>query len=125
MAYLKSAGVSDPFYMKKYIDDTETGATVTTTGTTQAAGVALTGTMCAVTAAAGSGSVNLPSAKAGVFMFVRNVSASNALAVFSSNASTTDTINGTIGTTAYSLAATKGAVFFSPADGVWHVILSA
>jgi hypothetical protein len=123
MAYQKSAGVSDPFFVKKFIDDQEAGQVASTTGTTQAAAIAVTGTCCALTAAAAGGSVALPAAKQGMQLWIRNAHATNAMNVFGNNS--TDTINGTVGTTAYSLAATKAACFFSPADGVWHVMLGA
>jgi len=94
-------------------------------GGTQALGVALTASVNLITVCAtGGDSVCLPSALGGQEVFVGNAGAA-ACNVFSSNASTADTINGTIGTTAFSLGIGKNAVFFSPAAGIWRVILTA
>jgi hypothetical protein len=91
----------------------------------QASGVALTTAINHVgTVATAADSVCLPSAVGGQAITVINAGA-NALAVFSSNASTADTINGTAGTTAFSLAAGKVAEFVSYTAGAWRVLLSA
>jgi hypothetical protein len=94
-------------------------------GGLQPSALALTAAINRVTTVAtGGDSVALPAATGGQSISVINAGAS-ALAVFSSNASTGDTINGTAGTTAYSLASGKTAEFISPAAGAWHVIVSA
>lgn len=94
-------------------------------GGTQAAGVALTSAINLVTVCATAGdSVCVPPAVGGQAITVLNAGAAS-MNVFSSNASTADTINGTIGTTAFAVAAGKNAEFISPAAGVWRVILSA
>ena len=94
-------------------------------GGTQALGVALTSAINLITVCATNGdSVCLPPAVGGQDILVMNAGVANCN-VFSSNASTTDTINGTIGTTAFSLVAAKNAAFVSPASGIWRVILTA
>lgn len=103
---------------------TTTGITAHAGGT-QALGVALTSTINLITVCAtGGDSVCLPSAVGGQSIFVCNAGAA-ACNVFSSNASTADTINGTIGTTAFSLGIGKNAEFISPAAGIWRVLLTA
>lgn len=125
MAFSKYLGVNAPFFLEQWIGASESAQTVTTTGTTQAAGIVLAATMVQATPAAGSGSVNLPPAKAGVWLLVRNLGGVNALAIFASLLAASDTINGTIGTTALSVAAGKNVLMFCPADGTWFSLLGA
>jgi hypothetical protein len=107
------------------------GGFSTTTGITahagggQASGVALTAAINHVgTVASAADSVCLPSAVGGQAITVMNAGG-NALAVFSSNSSTADTINGTAGTTAFSVPTGKTAEFISYQAGAWRTILSA
>ena len=93
-------------------------------GGSQPSAVPLTAAMNRITVVGTAGdSVALPSAIGGQAITVINASATS-LIVFSSNASTADTINGTAGTTAYALAGGKTADFMS-FPGAWHAILSA
>jgi hypothetical protein len=94
-------------------------------GGAQPSAVALTTAINNVTVVGTAGdSVALPSATGDQVIFVVNSSATS-MNVFSSNASTTDTINGTVGTTAYAIAAGKAVAFISPGTGVWRALLSA
>ena len=91
----------------------------------QAGSLALTAAINRITTVATAGdSVSLPSAIGGQAITVINAGAAS-MSVFSSNASTGDTINGTAGTTGYAIAAGKTAEFISPAAGAWHALLSA
>lgn len=92
---------------------------------TQAAGTPLTAVLNEVLTVAGANdSVNLPLALAGKVVFVANPSAAT-LDVYSSLDSPTDEINGTVGTTAYSIATLLHVIFFCPRDGHWYAVLSA
>ena len=71
------------------------------------------------TVASASDSVKLPAAKKGMIVMVLNGTATNAN-LYGFNA--TDTINGTLGSTAFTLTANKAALFFCPADGFWGSI---
>ena len=103
---------------------TTTGITAHAGGT-QALGVALVSAINLITVCAtGGDSVCLPPAVGGQDILVMNSGAASCN-VFSSNASTADTINGTIGTTAFALGIGKNAAFVSPAAGIWRVILTA
>lgn len=90
----------------------------------QALGVPMTACLNRVTVVGSAGdSVVLPSAVGGQAITVINASATS-MNVFASNATPTDSINGTVGTSAYAIAAGKMAEFMSfPA--VWHALLSA
>ena len=91
----------------------------------QALGVAMTAAINRVTTVGTAGdSVCLPAAVGGQYITLINASATS-MNVFSSNASTADSINGTAGTTAYAIAGGKTADFVSPAAGIWHALLSA
>jgi hypothetical protein len=93
-------------------------------GGLQPAAVPLTAAMNRVTVVGTAGdSVALPVAYGGQAITVINASATS-MNVFSSNASTADTINGVAGTTAYAIAAGKTADFMS-FPGAWHALLSA
>lgn len=93
-------------------------------GGLQPLAVPMTAAMNRVTVVGTAGdSVCLPSAVGGQAITVINASATS-MNVFSSNASTADTINGTAGTTAYAVAAGKTADFMS-FPGAWHALLSA
>lgn len=61
-------------------------------------------------------SVALIPAIAGMFTFVNNSDATDALQIFANG---TDTINGIAGSTGISLPAGQSLLFFSPANGVW------
>jgi hypothetical protein len=94
-------------------------------GGTQALGVALTTCMINISVCATTGdSVCLPVAIGGQSVYIANSGAAPCN-VFSSNASTADTINGTAGTTAFSLVNGKNVQAFSVAAGAWKMLLSA
>lgn len=76
------------------------------------------------TVATAADSVSLPAAVGGQVVYVSNSAASNAMQVFAASG-TTDTINGTAGSTGISVAAGKGIIFFSAVAGRWHGVLSA
>jgi hypothetical protein len=91
----------------------------------QTNGVLMSAAINRVTTVGSAGdSVILPSAVGGQSITVINGSGTS-MNVFSNTASTSDTINGTAGTTAYAIAGGKTAEFVSPASGVWHALLSA
>jgi hypothetical protein len=77
-------------------------------------------TVCAT----GGDSVLLPSAIAGQSISVINSGVAS-MNVFSSLSSVSDTINGTVGSTAFAIAAGKTAEFICPVLGAWFVVLSA
>lgn len=94
-------------------------------GGLQPSAVPITTAIFNVTTVGSAGdSVCLPSAVGGQAITVIN-SSGTSMNVFSSNASTADTINGTAGTTAYAIAGGKAVEFISPAAGVWRALLSA
>lgn len=89
---------------------------------TQAAATPLTTAMNNVNTVAGANdSVMLPPATAGKMVLVANPSAAT-LDVYADIDSPLDQINGTIGTTAYSMTTGKNAMFFCPADGRWRAV---
>jgi len=90
----------------------------------QATATPLTAGTCWITTVATNGdSVQLPSAVGGQYITVINESGNNAN-IFSSNSTPSDTINGTAGTTAFSLVAGKVCNFASKPGG-WRGLLSA
>ena len=92
---------------------------VATAGGAQASSLQLTsGLNEVVTVASSNDSSQLPAAKAGSVVFLRNEGA-NTMRVYGREG-TSDTINGTIGTTAVTLASTACLMFFCPRDGVWY-----
>lgn len=94
-------------------------------GGTQALGTAMNAACMNIAVCATSGdSVCMPAAIGGQALYVVNAGAASCN-IFSSNAAPTDTINGTVGTTAYALAAGKATNFVSFVAGAWRVILSA
>lgn len=123
--YSPGAQLIDPSLFAGGGGFTQQNAITAHAGGGQANGVPLTAAICNVTVVGTIGdSVCLPSAVGGQEISLFN-SATNSMNVFSSNASTADTINGTAGTTAFALAGGKNAEFVSPAQGVWRVILSS
>lgn len=104
---------------------TATNAITAHAGGTQAPAVALVSTINNVTVVGTAGdSVALPSAVGAQVIYVTNSSATS-MNVFSSNSSTTDTINGTVGTTAFAIAGGVAVTFISPATGVWRAQVGA
>lgn len=93
-------------------------------GGTQAAAFPLAGSSRyrVTTVGTAGDSVSLPLA-AGQALVLINASATS-MNVFAFNGSS-DTINGTAGSTAYALAGGKVAEFFSAGAGAWNVMLSA
>lgn len=96
-------------------------ANITAVGSAQASCVALTQPLNEVATTAASTGVCLPTAVAGRIVMIWNAGA-NTLSVYGSNtpfsaAGTADTINGTAGSSAYSVTTTKSALCFSPANG--------
>ena len=90
----------------------------------QALGVPLTAGTCWVTTVGTAGdSVCLPSAVGGQYVTVIN-DTSTSMNVFSSNATPTDTINGTAGTTALAVGPNK-VINFVSRPGAWRGLLSA
>lgn len=93
-------------------------------GGTQAAAVQLgTGISRISVCATGGDSVALPLAAAGSRCTVLNAGAAS-LNVFALNGSS-DTINGTAGSTAFAVGIGKSAEFISAVAATWNVILSA
>lgn len=91
----------------------------------QASAVALTSMLNRVTTVASANdSVQLPLAAPGMDITVINAAASNAMQVFAQNGST-DTIDGTAGSTGFSQAAGKTVQYVSTAAGAWHKLVSA
>lgn len=93
------------------------------TGSTQADAAEMQCDFNVATAASvdGTTGVKLPAFGKNAFVFLKNADAAAACKVYS-NVST-GTINGTAGSTAYSLAATKSAMFVHVGADVWHAIL--
>lgn len=109
-----------------FMKDVLVDAAVVAAGSTQADALELKTNVAIPTAASTDGTKGVklpPNAAAGAVVVVRNVAAVNALKIYS-NVST-GFINGTAGSTAYSLAATKGAMFVCVGADTWHAILSA
>lgn len=75
------------------------------------------------TCATNADSVQLPPAIAGTRVYVGNSGVANAT-VYGKNGRT-DTINGTAGSTGFTLATTKNATFFCAVTGKWRVNLTA
>ncbi len=73
------------------------------------------------TVATSADSVMLPTAKAGLQIFVKNTSA-NSLNVFPASG---DAINALSANAAYALATVKAAYFVCAVDGTWDTILTA
>jgi hypothetical protein len=97
--------------------------TVAALGTNQATGGTITPTASAVvycTTADGTKGVVLPVAAAGQMLIAINNSAS-ILKVYG-NATDSATINGTAGTTAYTIAAGASVVFAAPVAAVWYTV---
>lgn len=130
MSYSAYAGGNTNAPIDTWIKAQESGADAITA---KAGGGQATATVLAatcnnvVTVASAADSVQLPLAAAGLTVFVKNTHATNAVQVFAANGST-DTIDGTAGSTGTSLAATKAAVYFcalSAPGGKWFRILTA
>lgn len=93
-------------------------------GGAQAGSPVLNSALCEVTTVASANdSVQLPPAKAGYSLDVRNATATS-MQVFG-NQALTDTINGTAGATGIAVAANKSVRFWCPVDGKWYSNLSA
>lgn len=91
---------------------------------TQANAVQLVNGVNEVTTVAGANdSVQLPRAAAGSIVYVANAGA-NTLTVFGKNGSS-DTINGTAGSTGVTQATTVDAIYACITDGRWRRVLSA
>ena len=94
-----------------------------TGGQTKATQIAVNASLVYIsTVASGGDSVKLPAAKAGMVKMILNGTATSAN-VFGYNS--TDTINGTVGSTAAALAGNKSAVYFCPKDGYWGYVVIA
>lgn len=98
-------------------------AALTATGSTQADAATMQHDINIATAASvdGTTGVKLPSVSKSVFLILKNADGAAACKVYS-NVST-GTINGTAGSTAYSLAAGKTALFLGFGSDVWHAVL--
>lgn len=84
----------------------------------------LVAALCEVTTVTSANdSVQLPPAKAGLSLDVRNATATS-MQVFG-NQTLTDTVNGTAGATGIAVAANKSIRFWCPVDGKWYSNLSA
>ena len=95
-------------------------------GGTQAAGtpIKVTAQLVSVDTCASSGdSVVLPVAQPGMQKMIFNNTATSSLYVYGANS--TDTINGTVGSTAYQIATFVAVLFSCPKAGVWTAIKSA
>lgn len=81
------------------------------------------------TVATAGDSVKLPFAVKGQSFLVFNSTATSAnvfgQAATNKASNTVDTINGTIGSTAYAIAAGVSVHFFAPANGIWAALKSA
>jgi hypothetical protein len=112
-------GYSAGFMTTSYTDGITAHA-----GGGQASAVPLTSMINRVTTVAtAADSVALPLAAPGMDITVINAGA-NAMQVFAQNGSS-DTIDGTAGSTGYSQAAGKSVQYLSTAAGAWHKIVSA
>lgn len=120
MTVIKYVPKIDPWTIDQWIQQSESAQTVTGSTTTQATATVVNSTCVAFNANAASAALNLPPARAGLTIFVRNTNATNAAQVFSSLLSTSDTINGTAGATGVAHAAATGRVYFCTADGAWQ-----
>jgi hypothetical protein len=94
----------------------------------QATCTVITTPLVNVTSSVGTGSLCLPTATAGSFVFLSNTTG-NTVNVFGSNQpfvpGVQDTINATAGSTANAVVTVAHVVFFSPANGVWVSIRGA
>lgn len=99
-------------------------AALTATGSTQADAATIQCDFNIATAASVDGTVGvkLPATGKNSVIFLKNAeAATNAVKVYSNTAA--GYINGTAGSTAYSLAATKSAMFVNVGSDTWHAIL--
>lgn len=116
----------DPSDISGAIGDLSSCENAITASTTQtiAGAYQLTKAISRVTTSATAGNaVKLPAAKAGTTVIVFNKAAANAVGVYPQAAA--DVINALSAGAAYSLAATKGAIFVCAVDGQWDTILTA
>lgn len=94
-------------------------------GNSQATCTVITTPLVNVTSSVATGSLCLPTATQGTFVFISNTTG-NTINVFGSNQpfvpGVQDTINTTAGSTANAVATVVHAIFFSPANGVWVTI---
>lgn len=100
-----------------------TDAIVALAGGTQPGTLLFTGMNRVVTVASANDSVSLPAASAGAVITVINAHASNAVRVYALGA--TDIIDALSNATAYSVTATKTAVFYCAVAGKWNAAIGA
>lgn len=103
---------------------TSVDTALTATGSTQADAAAVQCGFSIATAASvdGTTGIKLPEwAGAGKTFIVKNADGAAACKIYS--AKSTGYINGTGGSTAYSLAATKSALFVCVGSDTWHAVL--
>lgn len=93
------------------------------TGSTQADAATMQCDFNIATAASvdGTTGVKLPSVGETAFIYLKNADAAAAVKVYSNTSA--GYINGTAGSTAYSLAATKTAMFVNVGSDTWHAVL--